>query len=174
MSDLFHDKNKTKNKSFLHVHAIIFVMLFVRLCFEDKKSKIISGRQVSLREYSREVAPMYPLQTNYFIVVSALKEIAPPLLVNIKQEHTTHQLYQLYSEIRTRQKEYIHLIFFFLSFPLNLHCYQDFPCSEESFLLTYSMAQQPLKSFDLPLMMVSLFDSILVTLIFFDERQSDG
>ena len=34
-------------------------------------------------------------------------------------------------------------------------------------LLTYSMAQQPLKSFDRPLMKVSLSDSILVILIFY-------
>ena len=33
--------------------------------------------------------------------------------------------------------------------------------------VTYSMAQQPLKSFDRPLMKVSLSDSILVTLIFY-------
>jgi hypothetical protein len=31
--------------------------------------------------------------------------------------------------------------------------------------ITYSMAQQPLKSFDRPLLRVSLSDSILVTLI---------
>ena len=33
-------------------------------------------------------------------------------------------------------------------------------------ILTYSMAQQPLNSFDRPLMRVSSFNSILVTLIF--------
>ena len=32
---------------------------------------------------------------------------------------------------------------------------------------TYSMTQQPLKSYDRPLMRVSLSDSILVTLIFY-------
>ena len=40
-------------------------------------------------------------------------------------------------------------------------------------ILTYSMAQQPLKSFDRPPMKVSLSDSILVTLFFY-YRQSDG
>ena len=34
-------------------------------------------------------------------------------------------------------------------------------------LCSYSMAQQPLKSFDRPLMRVSLSNSILVTLIFY-------
>ena len=34
------------------------------------------------------------------------------------------------------------------------------------YIITYSMAQQPLKSFDRPLMRVSLSNSILVTLIF--------
>ena len=35
------------------------------------------------------------------------------------------------------------------------------------------MAEQPLKSFNLPLMRVSLFNSILVTLILYQE-QSEG
>ena len=39
-------------------------------------------------------------------------------------------------------------------------------------IITYSMAKQSLKSFDRPLMSVSLSDSILVILIF-DWRQSD-
>ena len=34
-------------------------------------------------------------------------------------------------------------------------------------IITHSMAQQPLKSFDRPLVRVSLSDSILVTLIFY-------
>ena len=36
-----------------------------------------------------------------------------------------------------------------------------------TYLLACSMAQQPLKSFDRPLMRVPLSDSILVTLIFY-------
>ena len=36
-----------------------------------------------------------------------------------------------------------------------------------TYLLTYSTAQQPLKSFDRPLMRISLSNSILVILIFY-------
>ena len=42
------------------------------------------------------------------------------------------------------------------------HCVSTYCCS--SYLLTYSMAQQPLKSFDRSLMRISLPNSVLVTL----------
>ena len=43
-----------------------------------------------------------------------------------------------------------------------------------TYLLTYSMAQQPLKSYYRPLMRVSLFNSILVTLIFYQRGRGMG
>ena len=89
------------------------------------------------------------------------------------QKHSPYKQSNFFTREKSYNRAGIRTLDILISWQWHSYWARQPNTNKDSILLTYFMAQQPLKCFDRRLMRVSLSDSILVTLIFYLRQNGE-